>query len=134
MKRTARGLLHLTERHKTHVVRLAHFFKRPANAHVTRQSPAAIGRPFKGGDGDGHRDRRSTHFDGAFRSAQPRSTHMAMPMPPPMQSVARPFLALRFCISNSSVVRTRAPEAPIGCPIAMAPPFTLTLPVSQPRS
>ena len=28
-----------------------------------------------------------------------RSTHMAMPMPPPMQSVARPFLALRFCIS-----------------------------------
>ena len=43
-----------------------------------------------------------------------RSTHMAMPMPPPMQSVARPFLALRFCISNSSVVNTRAPEAPIG--------------------
>jgi len=28
-----------------------------------------------------------------------RSTHMAMPMPPPMHSVARPFLALRFCIS-----------------------------------
>jgi hypothetical protein len=28
-----------------------------------------------------------------------RSMHMAMPMPPPMQSVARPFLALRFCIS-----------------------------------
>ena len=24
---------------------------------------------------------------------------MAMPMPPPMQSVARPFLELRFCIS-----------------------------------
>ena len=28
-----------------------------------------------------------------------RSTHMAMPMPPPMQRVARPRLALRFCIS-----------------------------------
>jgi hypothetical protein len=28
-----------------------------------------------------------------------RSTHIAMPMPPPMQSVARPFLASRFCIS-----------------------------------
>ena len=27
------------------------------------------------------------------------STHIAMPMPPPMQSVARPFFALRFCIS-----------------------------------
>ena len=28
-----------------------------------------------------------------------RSRHIAMPMPPPMQSVARPFLALRRCIS-----------------------------------
>src|ERR1035438_3746441 len=27
------------------------------------------------------------------------STHIAMPMPPPMHNVARPFLALRFCIS-----------------------------------
>ena len=62
------------------------------------------------------------------------STHMAMPMPPPMHNVARPFLALRFCISNSSVVSTRAPEAPIGWPMAMAPPLTLTLEVSQPRS
>src|SRR5262249_1840123 len=65
---------------------------------------------------------------------QSRSTHMAMPMPPPMQSVARPFLASRFCISCNNVVRMRAPEAPIGWPMAMAPPFTLTLPVSQPRS
>src|SRR5688572_5541109 len=54
MKRTMRGFLHLTERNKTNVVRLAYFFKRPANAHVTRQSLAAIGRPFKGGDGGGH--------------------------------------------------------------------------------
>ena len=46
-----------------------------------------------------------------------RSTHIAMPMPPPMQSVARPFLALRFCISYSSVTSTRAPEAPIGWPM-----------------
>src|SRR5262249_9687715 len=59
---------------------------------------------------------------------------MAMPMPPPMHSVARPFLALRRCISCSSVTSTRAPEAPMGWPMAMAPPFTLTLPVSQPRS
>src|SRR5216683_947175 len=54
MERTMRGFLHLSERQKTNLVRLAHFFKRPANAHVTRQSLAAIGRPFKGGDGGGH--------------------------------------------------------------------------------
>src|SRR4051794_7185697 len=34
---------------------LAHFFKRPANARITRQPLATIGRPFKGGNGDGHR-------------------------------------------------------------------------------
>lgn len=32
-------------------------------------------------------------------------------MPPPMHSVARPFLASRRAISNSSVFRMRAPEA-----------------------
>src|SRR4028119_1985177 len=53
MKRPMRGSLHLTERNKTNV-RLAHLFERPANGHVTRQSPAAIGRPFKRGDGGGH--------------------------------------------------------------------------------
>src|ERR1700694_221336 len=60
--------------------------------------------------------------------------HIAMPMPPPMHSVARPFLASRLPISCSSVTSTRVPEAPIGWPMAMAPPLTLTLPVSQPRS
>ena len=54
MKRTVHGFLHLAERKKTNVVRLAHFFKRPASAHVTRQSLAAIWRPFKGGNGGGH--------------------------------------------------------------------------------
>src|ERR1700738_2566575 len=54
MKRSMRGFLHRTERNQTNLVRLAHFFKRPANAHVTRQSLAAIGRPFKGGNGGGH--------------------------------------------------------------------------------
>ena len=48
-------------------------------------------------------------------------------MPPPMHSVARPFLASRFCISYSSVTSTRAPDAPIGWPSAIAPPLTLTL-------
>ena len=35
---------------------------------------------------------------------------------------------------SSSVVSTRAPEAPIGWPMAMAPPLTLTLAGSQPMS
>src|SRR5882672_9853045 len=43
MKRAVRGFLHLTERNKTNVVRLARFFERPANAHVARLSRAAIG-------------------------------------------------------------------------------------------
>src|SRR5665213_18129 len=63
-----------------------------------------------------------------------RSTHMAMPMPPPMHNVARPFLALRFCISYNSVTKIRVPEAPMGWPSAMAPPLTLTLSASKPSS
>ena len=55
-------------------------------------------------------------------------------MPPPMQSVARPFLASRRFISKSSVLRIRAPEAPIGWPMAMAPPLTFTIDGSQPMS
>ena len=56
MKRPMRGLLHRFERNKTNLVGLAHFFQRPANARITRQSLAAVGRPFKGGNGGGHWD------------------------------------------------------------------------------
>ena len=61
----------------------------------------------------------STHptIDGNVNTKDPnqsRATVRAMPMPPPMHSVARPFLALRRFISCTSVVNTRAPEAPIG--------------------
>src|SRR5688572_8953231 len=56
MKAQMRGFLHRTERNKANLVGLAHFFKRPANARITRQSLAAIGRPFKGGNDDGHRE------------------------------------------------------------------------------
>jgi hypothetical protein len=51
MQRSMRGFLHLTEGNQTNLVRLTHFFKRPANAHVPRPSLAAIRRAFKGGDG-----------------------------------------------------------------------------------
>src|SRR5579859_5331894 len=63
MKRSMRGSLHRIERNKANLVRLTHFFERPANAHVTRQSLAAIGRPFKGGNGGGH---SKGHGDSSF--------------------------------------------------------------------
>ena len=43
MKRQMRGFLHRTEQNKANLVRLAHFFKRPANARITRQPLASIG-------------------------------------------------------------------------------------------
>ena len=43
-------------------------------------------------------------------------------------------MALRRPISCRSVTSTRPPEAPIGWPIAMAPPFTFTISGSQPMS
>ena len=51
-----------------------------------------------------------------------------------MHRVARPFFAPDRFISNRSVVRMRAPEAPMGWPMAMAPPLTLTLAGSRPSS
>src|SRR5580700_8334388 len=54
LQRKMRGFLHLTERKKANLVWLTDFFKRPANPHVARQSPAAVGRSFKGGDSGGH--------------------------------------------------------------------------------
>ena len=43
------------------------------------------------------------------------SNTTAVPMPPPMHRVARPFLASgRFCLSWSRVTMIRAPEAPTG--------------------
>ena|SRR5437867_4379077 len=50
------------------------------------------------------------------------STAMAIPIPPPIQSDAIPYR--RFCARSActSVVRMRAPLAPIGWPSAIAPP------------
>src|SRR5260221_14062485 len=56
MKRQMRGFLHRAERNKANLIGLAHFLKRPANARITRQSLAPIGRPFKSSNGDGHRE------------------------------------------------------------------------------
>src|SRR5262245_52895712 len=43
MKSQMRGLLHRAKRNKANLVGFAHLLKRPANARITRQSPAAIG-------------------------------------------------------------------------------------------
>ncbi len=51
MERAMRGFLHLTERNKTNLVRLARLLEPPAHAHVPRQSLSAIGRAFKGSAG-----------------------------------------------------------------------------------
>src|SRR5579864_7113438 len=55
-----------------------------------------------------------------------RSTAIATALPPPRHSAAIPRFTSRRIISYISVTSTRAPLAPIGWPIATAPPFTLT--------
>ena len=49
-----RWFLHVGERDEANLVKLAHFFERPANARVARESPAAIWGLFKGSNGGGH--------------------------------------------------------------------------------
>jgi len=64
----------------------------------------------------------------AFRSVSghARSNIVASPWPTPTQSDATPRLASRRSISCTSVAASRAPLAPSGWPIAIAPPFTFT--------
>ena len=56
-----------------------------------------------------------------------RSTQRAMPMPPPMQSVARPFFARGGPFRRAAWSARARPTAPIGWPMAMAPPLTFTV-------
>src|SRR3954467_5377573 len=56
MNAQMRGFRFLTQGNQANLVGLAHLFKRPANARIARQAHAAVGRPFKGGDDDGHRE------------------------------------------------------------------------------
>src|SRR5262249_1159206 len=51
-----------------------------------------------------------------------RDTLRATASPPPRHNVASPRRAFRSFIAYSSVVNTRAPLAPMGCPSAIAPP------------
>ena len=68
--------------------------------------------------------------------AQARGTRTmrASPWPPPPQSAAAPTPPPRRLSSSARCRAIRAPDMPIGCPRAMAPPLTLTLSASRPSS
>ena len=57
--------------------------------------------------------------------------HIATPIAPPIHNVARPFLEFLFNISCISVTKTLVPDAPIGWPRAIAPPFTVTFSIGR---
>jgi alkanesulfonate monooxygenase SsuD/methylene tetrahydromethanopterin reductase-like flavin-dependent oxidoreductase (luciferase family) len=59
---------------------------------------------------------------------------VALAMPPPAHIVCSPYRPPRCSRALTSVVMMRAPLAPSGWPIAMAPPLTLVLPRSAPVS
>jgi len=44
-------------------------------------------------------------------------------IPPPIHKVDNPLLASLFFIACNKVTTILAPDAPIGCPSAIAPPF-----------
>src|SRR5439155_8929437 len=66
------------------------------------------------------------------RSLAHTSMSSASPWPPPEQIAARPSPPPLRCSSWIIVARILAPEAPIGCPSATAPPFTFTRSGSAP--
>src|SRR5262249_50801982 len=65
------------------------------------------------------------------RASYISSTTIATALPPPRHSDASPRFRPRCSRADSSVTSTRVPEAPIGCPRAIAPPWTFTLPSSS---
>ena len=81
-----------------------------------------IFQPFKAN----HKLRQITMSSLRTSSNHNLSTHIAIPMPPPIHSAATPLLPpVRFKPCNR-VTRILHPDAPIGCPRAIAPPLTLT--------
>ena len=86
---------------------------RPRPARADRRRPARpAGRP--------------TPVAVSARVPEPTEISSASPCPPPPQSAATPVPPPRRRSSYARVSTSRAPEAPIGCPSAIAPPLTLT--------
>src|SRR5437762_8843767 len=81
------------------------------------------GRPVANAVGEflGQQITRRHHHLRAIRH-HTRSTTIATALPPPRHRAASPRRALRSCMAYRSVTSTRAPDAPIGCPSATAPP------------
>src|SRR5215472_17623657 len=77
MNRQMCGFLQFAERNETNVVRLADFFQRPANLHIARQAPAAIGRVPECGNGRAHRKAP----DGSFTTTGVTRIFRIMPTP-----------------------------------------------------
>src|SRR5688572_24018422 len=86
-----------------------------------------------GADGEGVQVHiRILRFGSRSGSRNYRSMASATPLPPPRHRLAIPRFNPRCSSAYSNVVRMRAPLAPIGCPSATAPPWTLTLAGSIP--
>src|SRR5688500_4189658 len=61
-----------------------------------KRGPEGLATPFWVPAGAGTSGRRAVDPIGLRDPPQSRATHMAMPMPPPMHRVARPFFESRF--------------------------------------
>src|SRR5207302_945701 len=120
--------------HEQHGQRLQRHGHRSA-----RQRDRDLGRDRNEGGAKQHGERaptgeRGSGHDGGLSLHQSISTLRATALPPPRHRVARPVVCFRSFKANKRVVRIRAPDAPIGCPRAIAPPFTFTRSQSQPRA
>src|SRR5208282_5368785 len=97
----------------------------------------ALGRPVDGDARDARSEGSQYRLLDRHLSARPfqmTSMAMAVASPPPMHRLAIPRCLPRAFSAYSSVVRMRAPVAPIGCPSAQAPPLTFTFAGSSPSS
>lgn len=74
-------------------------------------------------------DKKKSAFDKV--TFQTLSTHMAMPIPPPMHSDTTPFTPPVLWRECSIVTSTLQPDMPMGWPREMAPPFTFTWAMDQ---
>src|SRR5215472_1446546 len=72
MEAQMRGFRFRTKRNTANLVGLPRLLKRPPNARITRQARAAIGRPFKGGNHDDHRE---TPFTFSFMTSSTTVTN-----------------------------------------------------------
>ena len=97
------------------------FIDRPGMSQVTSATPSAS-----------VSKRKLVRFMAKTPSCdQTRSMMVAVPMPPPMQSVTSAVLLPVRSSSSSTVPRIMAPVAPSGWPMAIAPPLTFTLSASR---